>query len=91
MTASEVFVSPKATFLWITPSGATPILVDSIEDKGVMRAIANLQRDAEQVTGQVPSLSLDPNAREMLIVGTVQQNRCIPQFIKDGKIDGSLL
>ena len=91
MTASEVFVSPKATFLWITPSGATPILVDSIEDKGVMRAIANLQRDAEQVTGQVPSLSLDPNAREMLIVGTVQQNRWIQQLIKDGKIDGSLL
>ena len=91
IAASETFVSPNAPFLWITPNGAAPILVDSNEDKGVMRAIANLQRDAEQVTGQMPHLSVEPSANEMLIVGTVQNNRWIQQLIKEGKINGDEL
>ena len=44
LSAAERFVTNESNgFTWIQQGKAYPILVDSQEDKGVLRAVANLQ------------------------------------------------
>ena len=50
LSAAERFVTNESNgFTWIQQGKAYPILVDSQEDKGVLRAVANLQTDAGKV------------------------------------------
>ena len=57
LSAAERFVTNKSNgFTWIQQGKAYPILVDSQEDKGVLRAVANLQTDAGKVTGATPEI-----------------------------------
>jgi hypothetical protein len=47
LSAAERFVTNESNgFTWIQQGKAYPILVDLQEDKGVLRAVANLQTDA---------------------------------------------
>ena len=50
LSAAERFVTNESNgFTWIQQGKAYPILVDLQEDKGVLRAVANLQTDAGNV------------------------------------------
>ncbi len=87
VVAAERFVtSSPEDFVWLAPDGACPILVDEGEDKGVLRAVANLQTDAERVSGVRPELTTAPTARRMLIVGTVGNSQWLAQLLSAGKL-----
>ncbi|PJJ66522.1 glycosyl hydrolase 115 family protein [Chryseobacterium geocarposphaerae] len=64
---------------------------DSDSDKGILRAVANLQSDFQKVTGVQPSLiSQSSGANGMLIIiGEVGKSKTIDALIKTKKIDGN--
>ena len=91
MKAAEPFITPTGSFVWITPDKALPILVDHQEDKGILRAIANLQKDAAKVTGITPELIKQPTKSDMLIIGSIENNKWIKELMKSGKINAKEL
>ena len=87
VSAVERFVSSEGNgFVWIGDGKARPILVDQQEDKGVMRAVAHLQTDAEKVTGVKPVISTVLSGNRMLIIGSVENSSLIRQLLESGKI-----
>lgn len=66
------------------------ILIDEQEDAGVRIAARNLQSDFERVTGKAAELLSQPDAKRMIIVGTLD-SRYIRLLAKAKKIDASLL
>lgn len=85
--AAEPFVTNVPDgFLWIKKGKSCPILVDEAEDKGVLRAVANLQTDAERVAGVKPDVCYSITERKMLIVGSMADSKWIQQLMKAGKL-----
>lgn len=78
-------------FCWIQKGKAYPILVDSKDDKGVLRAVSNLQSDAFKVTGCQPEISNSTPSDKMLIIGSIEQSQWIEQLVKNGKLNASEL
>lgn len=66
------------------------ILIDELEDAGVMIAAKNLQSDFKKVTGKAADLEFEPRAKRMVIVGTLK-SRFIKELVKAKKIDASSL
>ncbi|MPT30478.1 MAG: glycosyhydrolase [Chryseobacterium sp.] len=64
---------------------------DSDSDKGILRAVANLQSDFQKVTGIQPTLiSQNSGANGMLIIiGEAGKSKTIDALIKAKKIDGN--
>ncbi|MPS63385.1 glycosyl hydrolase 115 family protein [Chryseobacterium sp.] len=64
---------------------------DSDSDKGILRAVANLQSDFQKVTGVQPTLiSQSSGANGMLIIiGEAGKSKTIDALIKAKKIDGN--
>ncbi|WP_084403394.1 glycosyl hydrolase 115 family protein [Epilithonimonas caeni] len=64
---------------------------DSDSDKGILRAVANLQSDFQKVTGIQPTLiSKNSGANGMLIIiGEAGKSKTIDALIKAKKIDGT--
>ena len=90
VSAAEQFVSTGGNgFMWIRQGNAFPILVDHQEDKGVMRAVMNLQADAEKVTGVKPEICNKACGTKMVIIGSVEHSDWIKQLLKKGKIAAS--
>jgi uncharacterized protein YbcI len=90
LSAAERFVTNEGLgFVWIQPGKALPILTDMQEDKGVMRAVANLQSDAGKVTGITPELIHSAAGSRLLIIGTIEHSSWIQQLVKAGKINGA--
>ena len=87
LSAAERFVTNESNgFTWIQQGKAYPILVDLQEDKGVLRAVANLQTDAGKVTGATPEIIHSPSGNRMLIIGSVENSSWIKQLMQAGKI-----
>jgi hypothetical protein len=87
LSAAERFVTNESNgFTWIQQGKAYPILVDLQEDKGVLRAVANLQTDADKVTGATPEIIHSPSGNRMLIIGSVENSSWIKQLVQAGKI-----
>ncbi len=81
LSAAERFVmNESSSFVWIQQGKACPILVDSQEDKGVLRAVANLQTDAGKVTGVTPEIVNSASGSRMLIIGSVENSSWIRQL-----------
>ena len=74
-------------FTWIKDGKALPILVDANEDKGVLRAVNNLQLDAFQVTGATPEIIRHPSGKQVLIIGTLESSQWIKELVQSGKIN----
>ena len=91
--ASERFVlyEGEGGFHWIHQGEAHPLLIDEEEDGPVLRAVKDLQSDAQKVTGILPGMIHSPGTAEVIIIGSMQQSRWIKQLIDDGKIDGEQL
>ena len=91
MHAADQFVNHQQKgFVWIANGKALPILVDEQEDKGIMRAVNDLQKDANAVTGITPQLMYSPNNAQALIIGSID-SKWIKQLINNKKIDGAEL
>src|SRR5574344_813023 len=90
--AADRFVTNSAEgFVWINKAMSAPILLDSKEYKGVLRAVDNLREDAERVTGTKPSTSCIISNRKMIIIGSVEQSMWIKQLMELGKLNASEL
>lgn len=86
--AAERFVTNAAVgFAWIQQGKACPVLIDKQEDKGVLRAVVNLQADAQKVTGVKPELSNVLVGNRILIVGSLENSAWIQQLVRTGKIN----
>lgn len=62
-------------------------------DKGIVRAIYNLQTDFEKVTGDKPALynQIPSLSSPLIIIGTIGTHSIIDDLIKQKKIDGNEL
>src|SRR5665213_1999645 len=68
---------------------AASIYVDTNDFWGVLRAVGDLRKDIERVTGIAPALSQDeqnPGAN-VIVIGSMGKNRLIEQWAREGKID----
>jgi hypothetical protein len=62
-------------------------------DKGILRAINNLQSDFEKITGDKPSIfnQISSSSSPLIIIGQIGTNSIIDELIKQKKIDGVAL
>ena len=82
--ASEPFVVFQASADVLSLQGVS-VSFDSREHSCVQRAVANLQKDFEKVTGK-PGLSRIPGESGTIIIGTVGVNKQIDQWVKKGEL-----
>ncbi len=73
------------------PSLPASILINSGADKGVLRAVNDLQSDFMKVTGAAPQIVDDINGTKspLIIIGTIGTNSQIDQLVKSKKINGA--
>ncbi|TXI99395.1 MAG: glycosyhydrolase, partial [Chryseobacterium cucumeris] len=69
------------------------LLSDSDSDKGILRAVANLQSDFQKVTGVQPNLvSQNSGVNGMIIIiGEAGKSKTIDNLIRQKKLDGKAL
>jgi len=88
---TEKFIQGKEAsngFPISTSGKATPILVDSLDFAGVLRAAHNLQTDISKFSGVKPVYSKNtvPKNKQIIIIGTAGKSAVIDQLIHSGKI-----
>ncbi|KAA6319455.1 hypothetical protein EZS27_030653, partial [termite gut metagenome] len=93
---SGQFVSYENTgnaFVLTQASVTVPMLVDSLDYAGVLRASHNLKEDIGRVTGKQPGyyLSAIPHDKQVVIIGTVGRSSFIDRLIKENKLNGKEL
>ncbi|UOB16135.1 glycosyl hydrolase 115 family protein [Abyssalbus ytuae] len=83
----------KGSFPLATQGKVAPLLVSSNDYEGVLKVIAHLQTDIENVTGIRPQLFNDylSSSEVAIIIGTVGKSELIDKLALAGKIDKSLL
>lgn len=91
--ATESFIATEKnsnTILVKDKSVKLSLYFDNGIDKGILRAINNLQADFQKVTGDIPILiNQIPNSNSpLIIIGTVGTNSVIDELIKQKKING---
>ncbi len=65
-----------------------PLWYDADDDRGVIRAINDLQKDIERVTDRKPELTTDrPAAGVAVIIGTLGKGKLIDTLVTDGRLD----
>ena len=78
LKAAERFVTNDGVgFKWIQKDKSCPILVDNEEYKGVLRAITNLQTDAQAVTNVKPFITNTVTEKRVLIIGSIDRSNWI--------------
>ena len=88
LLAAEKFVyNCNQGFVWIHEGKGYPILTDVNEDKGVLRAIQTLVKDARTITDASIETFQSLKENRMIIIGTIGQSTWIQQLIASGKID----
>lgn len=85
------FVTAKnelASFVLIEKGIPAPIVVNAYDYPGVIKALESFQSDMKMVSGNEPKLLLDvvPQAKQVIVVGTLGKSPLIDQLIKSGKI-----
>jgi len=73
------------------PGFAAPILLDSQDYRGVIRAVGDLRADIGRVTSIQPKLITDgnPPSPDVIIIGTLGKNRLIDELARAGKVDAA--
>lgn len=84
-----LFEKRPGTFALSEGGKSAPLLVDSDDYVGVLKAARDLQQDIERVTGTRPELYPDTilSDNEVLIVGTLGKSALIDRLIQAGKLD----
>lgn len=94
--AAEPFISfartEKSMILKERNSGLT-LFSDSDSDKGILRAVANLQSDFQKVTGVQPHLISQNSGMNgmVIIIGEAGKSKTIDGLIRQKKLDGKAL
>lgn len=86
------FVTTKnesGSFPLIEKGIPTSIVVNAYDYPGVIKALEYFKADLKLVSGNEPKLLLDavPQAKQVIIVGTIGKSQLIDQLIKSGKIN----
>ena len=81
--------SPKPRdFVLCDGKGAATILVETNEDRAVLRAAGDLADDVARVTGGKPALTQKPaGEKNLVIIGTPGQSKVIARLAAEGKLD----
>lgn len=84
-TPESIILKEKATNLSIFTNFGT--------DKGVMRAVKNLQTDFQKVTGEQPAIlnQISGLQSPLIIIGTIGTKSVIDDLIRQKKLDGKAL
>jgi hypothetical protein len=79
----------QGDFALVRHGKTVPLCIDDHDYPGVIRAVSDLQRDIERVTGKLPAIVRDPAGRatDTVIIGTIGKNAIIDQLVRDGKLD----
>lgn len=87
------FVKTENSMVLKEGSSGLTLFSDSDSDKGILRAVANLQSDFQKVTGIQPYLiSQNSGVNGMLIIiGEAGKSKTVDALIKQKKIDGKSL
>lgn len=90
-TSFVAFKKVKGGFRLAVNRKAAPIVYDSKDFEGVIRAIKHLRSDIQLVTGNEPLLVSDKltTSKEVLIIGTIGKSSVIDSLIKAKKINVS--
>lgn len=94
--ATEPFISFAKTENSIVLKERSSVLMlfsDSDSDKGILRAVANLQSDFQKVTGVQPELISQNSGMNgmMIIIGEAGKSKTIDALIRQKKLDGKVL
>jgi len=83
------FAPAAGDFPLVAAGKATPILVDSRDYPGVLRAAGDLQKDIARVTKEQPLLQIDSASpvTVAIVAGTIGRNRQIDELARAGKLD----
>ena len=88
---AETIVSGKQVkhaFPLISANQTAGIWCDSLDYKGVLRAIGDLQADIERITGKRPQISYEDAADAYpVIIGTLGKSAFIDGLVSSGKLD----
>ena len=87
--AQDIVVSraESDSFPLVTEMAAAPIWQDLQDFPGVLRALADLQQDIASVTEKKAELMVEqPQAKQVVIVGTLGRNEVIDQLVREGKL-----
>lgn len=76
-------------FPLVEEAKSVSFLIDPSEDKGILRAIQDLQSDVEKVTGITPETIHMADAPEMLVIGSIENSRWIKRLWEAGKLNGA--
>lgn len=80
-------------FPLVEASVSVPLLTDSMDHAGVIRASRHLKEDLGKVTGSEPLLAMNtmPQENRIVMIGTIGCNSYIDGLVRQGKIDGNAL
>ncbi|MGC9150980.1 MAG: glycosyl hydrolase 115 family protein [Microbacter sp.] len=73
----------KGDFVLINHQKTTPIVVDTADYWGVLRAANDLRNDFQRVTGQLPSMLKETSNqyKQLMLIGTIGKNRWIDRLV----------
>jgi hypothetical protein len=83
--------SSSGSFPLVGPRGASPLVVDSADWPGVIRAVSDLQADIHRVTNLTPPVvgAADRRSATMVLIGTIGKSPLIDQLVREKKLDVS--
>ncbi|MFL6208559.1 MAG: glycosyl hydrolase 115 family protein [Pyrinomonadaceae bacterium] len=83
------FAALPGSLRLVSAGVAAPILLDSQDYPGVLRAARDLQTDIGRVTKIQPHIVTDAptQATDVVLVGTLDKNRRIEELVRAGKLD----
>jgi hypothetical protein len=87
---TESFISfNKGVFTVSAEGKSSPLLINSGDWPGVIRAFRDLQSDIQKVSSSLPEFYTDkkPKSREIIIAGTIGKSRIIDELVKKKKLD----
>ena len=82
-----VFEKKAGSFPVIVNGNPCSILIDNKEDKGILLAAENLQKDIQQVSGNKPDMLNTPGSQQSYIIIGSMESPFIRSLFKSGKMD----
>lgn len=79
----------KEDFALVADNDQALIRVDSADHKGLLRAVQTLQQDIGRVSGRQLPISPSEQHPQMLIIGSLGNNRLLDRLAAEGKLDVS--
>ncbi len=89
---TDTYVAPNAgpgRFPLSADGRSAPLYVSSADHPGVVRAAGDLRADIGRASPAEPTVSIDtlPNARQVVIIGTIGKSPLIDRLVRAGKLD----